>query len=64
MNTYRIVLDPSEIVAFRHPTLNGCLIWIKENKEKLRKGDFEVIIEEVDGDDNVVRWWQQYDFDI
>ena len=64
MNTYRIVPETTDLVLFRHILLNKCVDWIRENKERLRKLDLEVIIEEVDGDDNVVRWWQQYDFDI
>lgn len=64
MNTYRIVTDPADMVLFRHVFLNNCVDWIRENKAKLKKLDLEVIIEEVDGDDNIVKWWQMYDFDI
>ena len=64
MNTYRIVPETTDLVLFRHILLNKCVDWIRENKERMRELDLEVIIEEVDGDDNVVRWWQQYDFDI
>ena len=63
MNTYRIVTDPCDLVVFRCPTLKGCRDWIKESKGKLRELDIEVVIEEVDGDDNVIRWWQMYDFE-
>ena len=64
MNTYRIVPDGPDLILFRHSTINQCVKWIKDNKEKLKELDLEVIIEEVDEDDNVIRWWQQYDFDI
>lgn len=64
MNTYRIVPETSDLVLFRHILLNKCVDWIRENKDRLRELDLEVIIEEVDSDDNAVRWWQQYDFDI
>ena len=64
MNTYRLITDPGEHVVYRHPTRQGCLDWIKKNKWKLKQLDLEVIVEEVDGDDNVVQWWQMYDADI
>ena len=64
MNTYRIVMDPYDKVVSRQPTKEKCIKWIKANKEKLKQLDLEVIVEEVDEDDNVIRWWQQYDLGI
>ena len=61
---YRIVPDGSDLVLFTHHDINRCVKWIKDNKPKLKKLDMEVIVEQIDEDENVTKWWQMYDFDI
>lgn len=61
---YRVVPDGSDLVLFMHYDINQCVKWIRDNKAKLKKLDMEVIVEQIDEDENVIKWWQMYDFDI